>query len=157
VVVLRQEAAGVVWDVAEAPQREAAASDAVAVPRQEVVGAAWDAAAEPQREVAAVAWDAVVVPQREVAAASDVAAEPQQEAARVGVAVPRQVVAAVRQQEARGAAAAALLQGAAPDERAALPSAVPWVFRRGPPPLWLAPRPAAQPARAMARWRIATP
>jgi hypothetical protein len=96
--------------------------------------------------------------QREVAAAaSDVAAEPQQEAARVGVAVPRQVVAAVRQQAARGAAAAALLQGAAPDVRAALPSAVPWVFRRDPPPLWLAPRPAAQLAHAMARSRIATP
>jgi hypothetical protein len=98
-----------------------------------------------------------VVPQREVAAAaSDVAAEPRQEAARVGVAVPRQVAAAVLQQEARGAGAAALLQGV-PDVRAALPSAVPWVFRRGPLPPWLAPRPTAQPARAMARSRIATP
>jgi hypothetical protein len=144
-----------VWDVAEGPQQEAA-SDAVVVPRQEVAAAASGVAAVLQREVAALAWDAAVVPQREVAAAAwAVVVEPQQEAARVGVAVPRQVVA-VRQQEARGAGAAALLQGA-PDVRAALPSAVPWVFRRGPPPPWLAPRPAAQPAHAMARSRIATP
>jgi hypothetical protein len=120
VVVLRQEAAAV-WDVAEAPQQEAATSDAVGVPPQEVEAAAWDVAAEPQREVVAVASDAAVVPRQEVVAA------------------------------------AALLQGAAPDVRAALPSAVPWVFRRGPPPLWLAPRPAAQLARAMARSQIATP
>jgi len=138
VVVPRQEAAAVVWDVAEAPQQE---------------GAAWDAVAEPQREVAAVASGAAAEPQQEAVRVG--VAEPQQEAARGGVAEPRQVAAAVRQQEARGAAAA-LLQGA-PDVWAALPSAVPWVFRRGPPPLWLAPRPAAQPARAMARPRIATP
>jgi len=65
------------------------------------------------------------------------------------------VEAAVRQREARGAAAAP--RRAAPDVRVALPSAVPWVFRRGQPPPWPAPPPAAQLARAMERTRIATP
>jgi len=93
----------------------------------------------------------VVVPRPEAAAAWGAAAEPQQEvAAWVGAAVPQQ------------AAAEALLQEAAPDvrvvqRRAALPSAAPWVFRRGPPPPWPAPRPAEQFARAMARSQIATP
>ena len=105
--------------------------------------------------------DAVVGPQQE-AVAWDAAEEPQQEAAAsVEAAVPRQV-AAVRQREARGAAAGALLQGAAaPDvrvvqRRAALPSAAPWVFRRGQPPPWPAPQPAGQLARAMERSRIAS-
>jgi hypothetical protein len=135
---------------AELPPGEPLARDATVVPQQ-AVGAAWDAAEELQQEVAA--WDA--------------AAEPQQEAAaRVGAAVPQQaaaepagVEAAVRQREARGAAA--LLRGAAPDvrvarRRAALPSAVPWVFRRGLAPPWPAPPPAGQLARAMERSRIAT-
>jgi hypothetical protein len=117
----------------------------VVVPRLEAV-AAWGAAAEPQLEAAA--WDAAAVPQQAVAAW-------------VGVAVPQQA-AAVRQRVARDAAAGALLQEAAPDvrvvqRRAALPSAVPWVFRRGPPPPWPAPQPAAKLARAMERSRIATP
>ena len=105
--------------------------------------------------------DAVVGPQQE-AVAWDAAEEPQQEAAAsVEAAVPRQV-AAVRQREARGAAAGALLQGAAaPDvrvvqRRAALPWAAPWVFRRGQPPPWPAPQPAGQLARAMERSRIAS-
>jgi hypothetical protein len=125
----------------------------VVVPRLEAV-AAWGAAAEPQQEAAA--WDAAAEPRQE-AAAWDAAAVPQQAvAAWVGVA------AAVRQRVARGAAAGALLQEAAPDvrvvqRRAALPSAVPWVFRRGPPPPWPAPQPAAKIARAMERSRIATP
>jgi hypothetical protein len=138
VVVPRLEVAAV-WGVAAEPRQ--AARDAVVVLRQEV--AAWDA--EPQQEVAA--WDA--------------AAERQQEAAaRVGAAVPQQaaeqagVEAAVRQRAARGAAAP---RRAAPDVRAALPSAVPWVFRRGQHPPWPAPPPAAQLARAMERARIATP
>jgi hypothetical protein len=84
----------------------------------------------------AAAWDAAVVPRLE-AAAWDVVAEPQPEAV-------EQAAAAVRQR-------------AAPDVRAALPSAVPWVFRRGQPPPWPAPSPAAQLARAMERARIATP
>ncbi len=130
-MVPRLEVAAV-WGVAAEPRQEAAARDAVVVLRQEV--AAWDAAAEPQQEVAA----------------------------RVGAAVPQQaaaeqagVEAAVRQREARGAAAAP--RRAARDVRAALPSAVPWVFRRGQPPPWPAPPPAAQLARAMERARIATP
>jgi hypothetical protein len=114
-----------------------------------------------------LARDATVVPQQAAGAAWDAAAEPQQEAAaRVGAAVPQQaaepagVEAAVRQREARGAAA--LLRGAAPDvrvvrRRAALPSAVPWVFRRDQAPPWPAPQPAGQLARAMERSRIATP
>ena len=111
------------------PPGEPVARDATAVPQQ-AVAAAWDAAEELRLEAAA--WDAA--------------------------AVPRQV-AAVRQREARGAAA--LLRGAAPDvrvvqQRAALPSAVPWVFRRGQAPPWPAPQPAAQLARAMERSRIAT-
>ena len=119
-----------------------------------------DAMVVPQQAVAAV-WDAVVV-QRLEAAAWDAAEEPQQEAAaRVGAAVPRQVAAAVQQREAQGAAGA-LLRGAVPDvpvvqRRAALPSAVPWVFRRGQAPPWPAPQPAVQLARAMERARIATP
>jgi hypothetical protein len=87
----------------------------------------------------------VVVPQQEVAARVG-AAEPQQAA--------EQAAAAVRQRAARGAEAPLR---AAPDVRVALPSAVPWVFRRDPPPPWPAPQPAAQLARAMARSRIATP
>jgi hypothetical protein len=65
----------------------------------------------------------------------------------------------VRQRAARGAAALrrAVLRRAVLDVRAALPSGVPWVFRRGPPPPWPAPQPAAQLARAMERARIATP
>jgi hypothetical protein len=119
---------------AELPQGEPVARDATVVPQQAAGAAAWDAAAEPQQEAAA----------------------------RVGAAVPQQA-AAVRQREARGAAAGALLQGAAaPDvrvvqRRAALPSAAPWVFRRGQPPPWPAPQPAGQLARAMERSRIATP
>ena len=102
-----------------------------------------------------VARDAMVVPQQ-AAAARVGAAVPQQAAAE-----PAGVEAAVRQREARGAAAVALLRGAVPDvrvvqRRAALPSAVPWVFRRGQAPPWPAPQPAAQLARAMERGRIAT-
>jgi hypothetical protein len=126
------------------------------VPRLEVA-AVWGVAVVPQQEAA---WDAVVVPRQEVAA-WDAAVEPQQEvAARVGAAVPQQAAAeqagveAVRQREARGAAAP---RRAAPDVRAALPSAVPWVFRRGRLPPWPAPPPAAQLARAIKRARIATP
>ena len=83
-----------------------------------------------------VARDAMVVPQQAVAAVWDAAEELRLEAA------------AVQQREARGAAAGALLRGAAPDvrvvqRRAALPSAVPWVFRRGQAPPWPAPQPAA--------------
>jgi hypothetical protein len=117
-----------------------AARDAAAEPRQ--ADAARDAAAEPRQEVAA----------------RDAAAELRQEvAARDAAAEPRQVAA-----EQAGAAAGALLQEAAPDvrveqRRAALPSAVPLVFRRGPTPPWPAPQPAAQLARAMGRSRIATP
>ena len=115
------------------PPAEPVARDAMVVPQQ-AVAAVWDAAEELRLEAAA--WDA--------------AEEPQQEAA------------AVQQREARGAAAGALLRGAAPDvrvvqRRAALPSAVPWVFRRGQAPPWPAPQPAAQLARAMERARIATP
>jgi hypothetical protein len=94
-------------------------------------------------------------------AAWDATEEQQQAAAaRVGAAVPRQVAAAVQQREARGAAVA-LLRGAVPDvravqRRAALPSAVPWVFHRGQAPPWPAPQPAAQLAHAMERARIAT-
>ena len=123
----------------------ASAEQAAALPPAEPV--ARDAMVVPQQAVAAV-WDAVVV-QRLEAAAWDAAEEPQQEAA------------AVQQREARGAAVA-LLRGAAPDvrvvqRRAALPSAVPWVFRRGQAPPWPAPQPAVQLARAMERARIATP
>jgi len=122
----------------------ASAEQAAALPPAEPV--ARDAMVVPQQAVAAV-WDAVVV-QRLEAAAWDAAEEPQQEAA------------AVQQREARGAAA--LLRGAVPDvrvvqRRAALPSAVPWVFRRGQAPPWPAPQPAVQLARAMERARIATP
>jgi hypothetical protein len=138
VVVPRLEVAAA-WGAAAEPQQEVAARDAAAEPRQEV--AARDAAAEPRQEVAA--WDAAAVPRQEVAA-------------RVGAAVPRQVAAE------QAGAAGALLQEAAPDvrveqRRAALPSAVPLVFRRGPTPPWPAPQPAAQLARAMGRSRIATP
>jgi hypothetical protein len=126
------------------------------VPRLEVA-AVRGVAVVPQQEAA---WDAVVVLRQEVAAAWDVVAEPQPEAARVGAAEPQQAAAeqagveAVRQREARGAAAP---RRAAPDVRAALPSAVPWVFRRGRLPPWPAPPPAAQLARAIERARIATP
>jgi hypothetical protein len=117
----------------------------VVVPRLEAV-AAWGAAAEPRQEVAV--WDAVVVPRLEVAVWD-------------AAAVPQLAVAAVRQREGRDAAAGEL-QEAAPDVRvvqlwAALPSVVPWVFRRGQPPPWPAPQPAAKLARAMERSRIATP
>jgi hypothetical protein len=119
------------------------------------VGAAWDVVVEPQQEAAA--WDVVVEPQREAAAAWDVVAEPPPEAVSVAAAEPRQAAG-----EARGAVAGARLRGAAPDvpavqRRAAVPSAVPWVFRRGQPPPWPVPPPAAQLARAMERARIAAP
>jgi len=108
----------------------------------------------PQQEAAAR--DAVVVPLLQGAAAWDVVAELQQAAASVEVAAPQQAA-----EGARGAVAGALRR-AAPDvlavqRRAAVPSAVPWVFRRGQPPPWPAPPPAAQLARAMERARIATP
>jgi hypothetical protein len=104
--------------------------------------------------------DAVVGPQQE-AVAWDAAEEPQQEAAAsVEAAVPRQV-AAVRQREARGAAE--VLLRAAPDvrvvqRRAALPSAVLWVFHRDQllPSARPAPQPAARFARAVERLQIAS-
>jgi hypothetical protein len=135
------------------------AAQAAALPLEEP--AAWDAVEAPQR--AAVAWDAAVVPRQEVAAWVW-AAEPQQEAAAwAGVAALPPV--AVRQQEARVAAAVplrgAVLRGV-PDvpvaePRAARPSAVPWVFRRGQPLPWPAPQPAVRFARTMHCLRIALP
>jgi len=107
--------------------------------------------------------DAVVGPQQE-AVAWDAAEEPQQEAAAsVEAAVPRQVAAGpVRQREARGAAEV-LPPAAAPDvrvvrRRAALPSAVLWVFHRDQlrRPARPAPQPAARFARAMERLRTAS-
>ena len=109
-----------------------------------------------------VARDAMVVPQQAVAAVLDAAEELRLEAAAWDAAEePQQEAAAVQQREAQGAAGA-LLRGAVPDvpvvqRRAALPSAVPWVFRRGQAPPWPAPQPAVQLARAMERARIATP
>ena len=130
------------WGALEAPQQ--AERDAAEVPQQEV--AVWDVA-EGAREVAA----------------RDEAEAPQPAVAWVGAAaLPLE---AVRQQEARGAAAVPLrgaVQRAVPDARvveprAAHPSAVLWVFRRDQALPWPAPQPAVRFARAMPCLRIALP
>ena len=130
------------WGALEAPQQ--AERDAAEVPQQEV--AVWDVA-EGAREVAA----------------RDEAAAPQPAVAWVGAAaLPPE---AVRQQEARGAAAVPLrgaVLRAVPDARvveprAAHPSAVLWVFRRDQALPWPAPQPAVRFARALPCLRIALP
>jgi hypothetical protein len=95
-------------------------------------------------------------------AARDAAGVPQQAAeVSVGEAVPQPEAAVWA-----GAEVVARLPAAeAPDvvrrravrRRAALPSAVPLVFRRDQAPPWPAPQPAAMFARAKQRWRIASP
>ena len=130
------------WGALEAPQP--AERDAAEVPQQEV--AVWDVA-EGAREVAA----------------RDEAEAPQPAVAWVGAAaLPPE---AVRQQEARGAAAVPLrgaVLRAVPDARvveprAAHPSAVLWVFRRDQALPWPAPQPAVRFARVMPCLRIALP
>ena len=121
--------------------------------------AEWDAAAVSQQEVAA--WD--VAEGAQEVAARDEAEAPQPAVAWVGAAaLPPE---AVRQQEARGAAAVPLrgaVLRAVPDARvveprAAHPSAVLWVFRRDQALPWPAPQPAVRFARAMPCLRIALP
>jgi len=98
------------------------AAQAAALPLEEP--AAWDAVEAPQR--VAVAWDAAAVPRQE-AAALVWAAEPQQEAAAwAGVAALPPV--AVRQQEAR-VAAAVPLRGAVLREVPDVPAAEPRAAR----------------------------
>jgi hypothetical protein len=86
----------------------------------------------------------VAVPQQ---AGRDAAEEPRQAAEAWGA-------AAVLLGEAR---AVAVLLRAVPDAQAALPSAVPWAFRRDQVPPWPAPSPAVRFARATERLRIASP
>ena len=118
-----------------------------------------DAAEVSQQEVAA--WD--VAEGAQEVAARDEAEAPQPAVAWVGVAaLPPE---AVRQQEARGAAAVPLrgaVLRAVPDARvveprAAHPSAVLWVFRRDQALPWPAPQPAVRFARALPCLRIALP
>jgi len=125
------------------PLEELAASGALEAPQQ----AERDAAEAPQQEVAA--WDEAAAPRPVVV--------------RVGAAtLPPE---AVRQQEARGAAAVPLrgaVLRAVPDvrvveRRAAHPSAVLWVFRRDQALPWPAPRPAVRFAHTMQCLRIALP
>jgi hypothetical protein len=156
VAVRARRLAGPVVSAAQAalPLEEPAAWDAVEVQQQ---AAAWDAEEAPQQVVAWV-WEA----------------EPQQEAAaRDAVEVPRSEAvarawvgeAAVRQQEARDAAAVPLrgaVLRAVPDvrvaePRAARPSAVPWVFRRDQALPWPAPQPAVRSAHATQCLQIALP
>ena len=130
------------WDAVEAPLK--AERDAAQVPPQEVV--AWDVA-EGAQEVAA--WAEAEARQQAVAWVGAAALPPE----------------AVRQQEARGAAAVPLrgaVLRAVPDvrvveRRAAHPSAVLWVFRRDQALPWPAPRPAVRFAPAMQCLRIALP
>jgi hypothetical protein len=71
----------------------------------------------------------------------------------VGVAVPQQA----GRDAAEEPRAVAVLLRAVPDAQAALPSAVPWAFRRDQVPPWPAPSPAVRFARATERLRIASP
>jgi hypothetical protein len=131
------------------PPGEPVASDAVVAPRQ---AAAWDVAEAPQQEVA---WVGAAVlrpeaPQQEVAASAE-AAEPQQ-VAWVGAAVLRPEAVLLRVAVLREAPDVRVAE-----PRAARPSAVPWVFRRGQALPWPAPQPAVRFAHAMQCLRIAWP
>jgi hypothetical protein len=125
------------------PLEESAAQGAAVVLPQ--VAAAWGAVEAPQQ--VAVARGAVEAPRPEAVARAWVGEE------------------AVRQQEARDAAAVPLrgaVLRAVPDARAvepraAGPSAVPWVFRRDQALPWPAPQPAVRFARAMQCLQIALP
>jgi hypothetical protein len=114
----------------------------------EPVASAERAAALPPGEP--VARDAVVAPRQ--AAAWDVAEAPQQEVAWVGAAVLRPEAVLLRVAVLREAPDVRVAE-----PRAARPSAVPWVFRRGQALPWPAPQPAVRFAHAKQCLRIAWP
>lgn len=131
--------------VAQRPVAEVPALDAVAA-RQPVaaeVVAPGVAAVLPRVVEEGVAWDAVVLPQAVAAAVLDAAAVPQPAAVEVSdaAAAPQLAAGAV---VARGAAEPLSVVRAASvvSLPAAVPSAAPWVFRRG----RLLPSPARRPA-----------
>ena len=128
----------------------ASAQQEPALPLEE--SAARGAAEAPQR--VAMAWDAAEAPQQEAAARGAVEVPRPEAVARAWVGEE-----AVRQQEARDAAAVPL-RGAVPDARVVEPRAAgplegPWVFRRDQALPWPAPQPAVRFARAMPCLQIA--
>jgi hypothetical protein len=81
----------------------------------------------------------------------------QQAAAWVGVAVPQQEAQVAAAVPLRGAVLREVPDVPVAEPRAARPSGVPWVFRRGQPLPWPAPQPAVRFARTMHCLRIALP